>query len=120
MTTLNIQLDRDATQYAPGEAITGRVDWRLSDAAEFIELRLVWYTEGKGTQDAKIVHAERFAHPMNTDDKAFKLAAPPGPYSYDGKLIAILWALEATTDAEDHAARQVITIRPHRPDEQMP
>lgn len=112
MNELTITLDHPDAAFTPGGRIAGKVEWRLAAAPDAMELRLVWYTEGKGTQDAEIVQTVRYDHPIAADSHTFELTAPVGPHSFSGTLISLLWALELVTDSEDHATRQPIVIAP--------
>ena len=51
MSTLKIGTSENKTQYRPGEEIAGRALWILDEPPKAVEVRLFWYTEGKGTQD---------------------------------------------------------------------
>lgn len=114
MNELTIQLDYDQAAFTPGARITGTVVWRLESASapEAMELRLVWYTEGKGTRDGQIVHTIRYEHPTAAESHRFEIDAPIGPHSFSGSLISLLWALELVTDSEDQATRTPIVIAP--------
>lgn len=80
------ELKVERTSYKPGEAVEGVVVGGSPD----VEVRLFWYTEGKGTQDLEVVAT---AHP---DAKGrFRLPLPAAPYSFSGKLISLIWAVEA-------------------------
>ncbi len=59
MNELRIEIDGDRRWFLPGETLSGRVVWRLEDDAEAVELRLFWYTSGKGTEDVEIVDSVR-------------------------------------------------------------
>ena len=80
--------------FKPGETIEGKVSWRLDDDADAIEVRLFWYTEGKGTQDVVVVSTKRIAGPDRVGDRSFRFRVPREPYSFSGKLITLSWALE--------------------------
>jgi hypothetical protein len=112
MNELTIQLDHPDAAFTPGARIAGKVNWRLEAAPEAMELRLVWYTEGKGTRDGEIVQAIRYDHAAAADSHPFQIIAPDGPHSFSGTLISLLWALELVTDSEDQATRTSIVIAP--------
>jgi hypothetical protein len=80
--------------FKPGETIEGKVSWHLDDDADAIEIRLFWYTQGKGSQDIEIVDKKRIASPERGGDRSFRFRVPPEPYSFSGKLITLAWALE--------------------------
>ncbi len=82
MTELRIE----RTSFKPGETVEGAV----VGGSPAVEVRLFWYTEGKGTQDLEVVAT---AHP--DADGRFRLPLPAAPYSFSGKLISLIWAVEA-------------------------
>ena len=57
-------------------------------------MRLFWYTRGKGTEDVGLVDTVAFPNPQTTDQRTFRFALPEAPYSFSGKLISIIWAIE--------------------------
>lgn len=93
MTASRIILDRNPANYAAEEMITGRVEWNLDKAPSDAQLRLFWYTEGKG--DSDVVMVVKQALPAATDlQHAFSIPAPIHPPSYQGRLLSVLWSLE--------------------------
>lgn len=92
--------------YKPGETIRGRVTWQVEEAPRSAELRLFWYTSGKGTQDVGNVDAVTFETPQMIDDRAFSVTLPREPYSFSGKLMSIVWALELIVEPGSNVARQ--------------
>lgn len=98
--------------FRPGEAIEGTVSWRLDEAPRSVELRLFWYTEGKGDRDLEIVTTVPFEAPGAEDRRAFRLPAPAEPWSFSGKLISLTWALEAVAEPGAKAGRTEILISP--------
>jgi hypothetical protein len=82
------------TWVKPGELIEGVASWHLDDEVDAVEVRLFWYTSGKGTQDVGIVRVLRTETPTTSGHKEFSIRAPEGPYSFSGKLITLAWAIE--------------------------
>lgn len=93
MTRLTIQLAEDRTVWRPGEELRGSAAWE-GDTPAAAELRLFWYTEGRGDQDVELVQTQRFDHAAPNDRQAFAFRLPAGPYSFSGQLIQLRWALE--------------------------
>ena len=52
---LQIRFHEDKKSYQPKEAIDVGIQWDLGQPAERLELRLLWYTRGKGEQDVNVV-----------------------------------------------------------------
>ena len=94
MSTLRIDLNGGDRGYKAGETISGRVTWQVDEAPESAEVRLFWYTSGKGTQDVETVGSVILQTPQMNDDRTFSFTLPRQPYSFSGKLISLVWALE--------------------------
>lgn len=114
MGSIQIETEGGANAFLPGETIIGTVSWQLEPPLESVELRLIWYTEGKGDQDLEIVETAAFHSPGVVDRRAFTVRLPEGPFSFSGKLISLLWALEAVAQPNDRAGRLPITVSPTR------
>lgn len=90
---LQIQIDYNNTEYTPGDTISGKVSWSQTSEAKTVELRLFWYTSGKGTQDIKVI--EELSWPAGQGHADFSFVLPNEPYSFSGTLVSLSWALEA-------------------------
>ncbi|MBI1370319.1 MAG: hypothetical protein GC162_16920 [Planctomycetes bacterium] len=112
MSIVTLHLAENRTAFAPGQTIAGRIEWRLDQPADAIELRLVWHTAGKGTRDAAIAQTHRIERPGSVSSEAFEMTAPNGPYSFSGKLISILWAMEAVIEPSESSTRIDLVIAP--------
>ena len=89
----------------PGQRVKGRADVEVLKDVEFREfqIRFHWYTEGKGNR----VTGEGRTETLARDGKwtsgtshgfSFEITAPWGPMSYGGKILKVLWSLEARLD----------------------
>ena len=112
MSTLTVELEGGKLAFRPGEELRGRASWTLDADPESVEVRVFWRTEGKGTQDTEIVDTVVFQSPGRQDKRDFKLRLPDGPYSFAGKLIAILWSAEVVAEPGSEAGRQDIVVSP--------
>ncbi len=106
MSTLRIDVSGGPRGYRPGETIGGRVTWQVDEAPQSAELRLFWYTSGKGTQDVENIDTVVFETPRMNDDRTFSLTLPRQPYSFSGKLISLVWALELIVEPGSNVERQ--------------
>ena len=97
------------TTFRPGDPIDGLAAWDL-DKQRNVVVRFFWRTEGKGTQDIGLEDEVKFQDAAMTDAQPFHFTAPAGPYSFDGRLVAIVWTLEV--QAGKHAERLDLTITP--------
>ena len=112
MSTLKIGTYENKTQYRPGEEVAGRALWILDELPKAVEVRLFWYTEGKGSQDVGLIDSARFDAPSERGEKDFRFALPAEPYSFSGKLISLIWELELVVLPSDETERIPITVSP--------
>jgi len=112
MNNLEIQLDSNKMAFVPGEEIRGIAKWQLDYEPGSMELSLFWHTEGRGIQDTGIAETIVFENAGAFGQKDFKFIAPAGPYSFSGKLVSIIWALEFATAKGKDVCRKDITISP--------
>ena len=111
MTQLQIDLTDGKRAYQPGDSLEGVVSWSVSGATS-AELRLFWYTRGKGTEDVGLVDTVAFPNPGTTDRRTFRLTLPDGPFSFSGNLISILWAIELILEPGSSVERREIVLSP--------
>ncbi|HEV2856406.1 MAG TPA: hypothetical protein VHC97_26690 [Thermoanaerobaculia bacterium] len=114
MEWMTVEIQDGADAFLPGETVEGTASWQLDAPAETAELRLFWYTQGKGDQDVGVVSAFPFPDPALQDRRAFRVRLPEGPYSFSGKLISLAWALELVVEPGSRASRTEITVSPTR------
>lgn len=112
MNNLSIEIQDNQTAFTPGETMQGTAQWQLDDIPKSVTLNLLWYTQGKGTEDVSIVESIHFDTYAPTDQKPFSITLPNGPYSFSGKLLSIIWALELIVDKGSECHRQEITLSP--------
>jgi hypothetical protein len=109
---LTIQTRDGGTWFKPGEAIEGTVSWHLDEDAEAVEVRLFWYTRGKGSQDVEIVATRQIPRPESSGTRPFAFEVPRGPYSFSGKLITLAWAIELVVQPSGATERLDLKIGP--------
>lgn len=109
---LQLGLRENRTAYAPGEELAGAALWELDAAPTLAEVRLVWSTKGKGTEDAAVVATVPFAAPQAGDTRPFSIRLPASPYSFSGKLISLLWAVELVLQPGNLHQRIEIVVAP--------
>jgi hypothetical protein len=102
----------DRSDYKPGELLELSVLWALPAKPASLEVRLFWFTRGKGTEDVEIVANE----PIKTDTLAgeakVRFTLPAAPYSFSGKLISLLWAAELVAEPGARSTRFEFTLSP--------
>lgn len=114
MNELRLGLRENQTAFAPGEMISGAAEWRCERAPKSAEVRLSWYTQGKGTEDAAVVKTIEFPSPLAEDLRPFSFPAPVAPYSFSGKLISLLWAVEVVLQPGNRCERIELIVAPER------
>ena len=114
MEWIQVETRDGATAFAPGEVVEGTVAWQFERPARSVELRLFWFTRGKGDQDVGVVSTVPFPDPALQDRRSFRIYLPAGPFSFSGKLISLLWALEVVAEPGSRAGRLEITVSPTR------
>ena len=113
MNWLEVSLRDGRTAYRPGEKVQGTALWQVEERAKKIELRLFWYTEGKGDRDLSVVAWETIDPPSETGQREFSFDIPSaGPTSFSGTLISLLWAIELVIEPGDRAARAELVVGP--------
>ncbi len=112
MEKLSIVLNEDKAAFAPRETIRGTIRWSLDVGIRHLELSLFWYTAGKGTRDVGVIETVPFDDPGAVGWKDFSFTLPAGPYSFSGKLISLIWALELTCSPGSETVRREIVLSP--------
>lgn len=110
--SLTIETAGGRRAFRPGDRIEGTASWYLEKDPRSVDLRLFWYTQGKGTQDVEIVQEVPFDNPGAVDSRAFSVEVPLAPYSFSGKLISLVWALELVAEPGGETGRLEITVSP--------
>jgi hypothetical protein len=114
MNTIKIGTYNQQVTFRPGETIGGRILWILDEPSKVTsaEVRLFWYTKGKGTRDVEIVDQTAFPVTERRGEGGFEFKAPASPSSFSGKLISLQWALELVLIPIGEAERLPITLSP--------
>ncbi|HSU81139.1 MAG TPA: hypothetical protein VLR69_01915 [Thermoanaerobaculia bacterium] len=114
MEWMRIETRDGVNAFLPGETVEGTVGWHFDVPAKSVELRLLWYTEGKGDQDVTVVESVPLPNPGTDEVRPFQIRLPAGPFSFSGRLISLVWALEAVAEPGSRAERLPITVSPTR------
>ena len=110
--SLELTLRDGRASFSPGETVEGEARWALPEAPESVEVRLFWRTEGEGNADLDVVETVAFDGPGSSGRRAFTLRLPAGPWSFQGPLIHLLWAVELVASPGGEAARIDLTLAP--------
>lgn len=107
-----LQIDVAGPAFEPGAEIDVELSWELDAPCDALELRLVWNTSGKGDSDLEVISAERIDAPSLQESKRLTITLPRSPYSFSGKLVSLIWALEFVTLPKGESRRKEIVIAP--------
>lgn len=110
--TLGLSTVESKTNFRPGERISGKAMWIAEKEPAAVELRLFWYTEGKGDQDVEVVDVKTISSPGLKGEAEFNFIAPTEPCSFSGKLISVSWAVELVLLPKRDASLFKIYISP--------
>lgn len=91
----DVRLDLSGAAYRPGETLSGTISWTLSQPVAYLDLRLRWYTQGKGSAEKRVVQILTWQSPDQRDTKRFEIRLPAWPHSFSGKYIALKWEVDA-------------------------
>jgi hypothetical protein len=119
MSNLKIDTRDGRRDFAPGEMVPLACAWQLDEPPESVEVRLVWYTRGKGDQDVRVVETIRYDAPGAMDMKRPEFTLPEGPYSFSGKLISLIWAVELIAEPSGESHRVDIVVAPEGEEVQL-
>lgn len=107
----SITLENAAAAFQPFNEIRGTLTWTLETTPKSLELRLFWFTSGRGTPEAGVVQVKSLsASTRGTDSFSFPL--PGAPYSVSGSLITLHWALELVAEPVGQLALQEFSLAP--------
>lgn len=107
--------------FEPGETISGNVVVQPDRSVECrnLAVRLIWFTEGRGDvasdQLAETSLTQGRLVPEMVVEGAFQFQLPQQPWSYSGRLVSVVWAIEVNVDvpmAADLTHRERFRVRP--------
>lgn len=112
MSQLAIQPADGRTAFEPSETIAVETQWELDAEPEALEVRLVWNTSGKGGTDISVEKTILIDSPGLAESRSLDIELPAAPYSFSGKYVSLIWALELVARPSNLSCRKEITIAP--------
>ena len=109
---LALRLNQDAHTLVPGQVIDGVAGWQLDAAPRSAELRLFWFTEGRGSCDVGVVEVVTLPANQATLSGTFRFTLPAAPYSFYGQLVALKWAIELIVNDGKLVERLDLVVSP--------
>lgn len=112
MAEMKLALREDRKEFRPGEELAGAAYWKLDQQPKLVEVRLFWFTRGKGTEDVEVIEKFMFDNPQMEEARPFKFRLPGSPYSFSGNLISLTWAVELVAKPAREAKRIEFVLSP--------
>lgn len=112
MSDIRVEIEGRRDGFRPGDEVRGTASWSLDEDPTGVELRLFWRTEGKGTQDVGVAETLAFQGAGRSDRREFCVRLPNGPYSFTGRLVSLVWAIEVVVEPGSIADRQELVVSP--------
>lgn len=114
MTTpeLYVEMRDKRSAFQPGETVEVNALWALSASPTALEARLCWFTRGKGTVDVGVASSQPAAALTQAGEQTFRFTLPDAPYSFSGKLISLIWAVELVAQPGSRSARCEFALAP--------
>ena len=117
------EIEGELRRYAPRDEVAGTVVI-IADReilCEHLWVRLHWHTEGRGNRDeGTIGEVDIFQGTLSPGlpiSQDFRFELPPSPWSYAGRYISIVWAIQVTVDipmARDQIHYEPFIVAPRR------
>ncbi|MCW1885083.1 hypothetical protein OKA04_10120 [Luteolibacter flavescens] len=111
MNSATITIDR--RDLRPYESVSGQVRWELEKDPRELELRLCWFTRGRGTEESRTIQVLSLGD-TRRGERAFSFPLPAEPWSTNGTLIRITWALEVVARKVGALGVEEFTVSPQR------
>jgi hypothetical protein len=97
--------------FLPGEEVVVEVTWDPQSSFRGFDLRLVWETDGKGTDDRETVLRETWESELRGEmKKSVRWILPRGPLSCDGSLLRIRWFVDCYINPAGIRARRDVVL----------
>ena len=93
-----LEIELEHFNHQPFQNLKGRVRLAAPSTAQSLELRIFWFTRGRGDEEAEILHRIELNPQQLLSDFSWQL--PAAPYSFAGQLITLAWAVEVVDENE--------------------
>ena len=96
---ITISFENDKREFRPGDMISGRINWTNMDADDVLTTRLVWYSKS-AFENEHVIALQQTLVTEPTGMRRFMYLAPESPFSCEGKLVSVYWAIEVQFEKE--------------------
>lgn len=112
MNSIHLSFKGNKEFFRPKEQLWGRIYWMVERPPKSVEINLIFYTVGKGTEDVIIVDKTELQNLTTQEEREFAFKLPEGPYSFSGQLISVIWAVEAIIKPSGLSQRKDFLLSP--------
>lgn len=111
MSRVEIHLGR--TAFEPGDVVDFRVEWDAgNEPPSEVLISLLWHTAGKGSEDVEVVEQVKVEQPSRWGEHQASFRLPAFPWSFSGRLVSLVWAVEASVEPKGGVERTDIVSAP--------
>lgn len=82
------------------------------EAMAFLGALLCWFTAGRVIPETSVVDKLVFKQPAKTDARPFSFRLPSAPYSFNGGLAMLGWAIELVALPMNESTRRMFDLSP--------
>ncbi len=107
-----IAIEMPVKSFESGNEIAGVVRWDGLEETDHLDIRLIWYTSGKGDRDFGVANLMEVEGPSASGEQPFSFLAPQHPHSFSGILVSLVWSVEVVRFPGEDAERCDIVIAP--------
>jgi hypothetical protein len=112
MPEFTITIDDGRAAFVPGERLSGTAIWNGKRKPKGLAINLFWHTSGPGDEDLQVVQTMPIPKADASGETAFAFDLPTAPYSFEGELVSLTWAVELVSTGGKATAKQSFVLAP--------
>lgn len=112
MSSIHLQLRDGERALEPGAPIDVVATWSDVQGHEQLAVSLLWYTQGKGSEDTRTVARQVLQLHDASGRAELSFEGPLEPWSFSGRLVSLVWAIEGTLEPGGAVHRVELVIAP--------
>lgn len=99
------------TALRPGDTLRGTVTWSIAHPPRKLEVRLFWYNGDAGSGEATTIASQPLGEAQE-GNAAFVFGLPELPWSIEGQVVKVSWAVELVEKKSGSLAIADFTMSP--------
>ncbi len=107
-----VRLLDQRSAWKPGEELEVEVTWSQEEAAEELEVRLLWETRGRPDREEGVIDKDQVKGVGSSGERRIEFRLPDGPWSYDGHVVEIAWLVDAVVWPSGENAQAEFALSP--------